>query len=125
MGKPNSKTVCLIISAVFTPEPIVSAKLSKELAVFLAENHDVMVVRPSPSRPFGYVIGSGVLEVYPFKLITLASYVYPKSHLFGRLRESFSFGKSTTAYISDYHDVIKVVYVNTWPLLTATITITN
>lgn len=123
MGKPNSKTGCLIISAVFTPEPIVSAKLSKELAVSLAEKHDVMVVRPSPSRPFGYVIGSGVLEVYPFKLITLASYVYPKSHIFGRLRESYSFGKSTSEYISDNHDVIKVVYVNTWPLLAQLLTV--
>lgn len=123
MGKPNSKKVCLIISAVFTPEPIVSAKLSKELAVALAEKHDVTVVRPSPSRPFGFVIGSGVLEVYPFQLITLASYVYPKSHLFGRLRESYSFGKSTAGYISDNHDSIKVVYVNTWPLLAQLLTV--
>jgi len=123
MVKPNAKTGCLIVSAVFAPEPIVSAKLSKELAVALAEKHDVTVVRPLPSRPFGFVIGSGVLEVYPFQLITLASYIYPKSHLFGRLRESYSFGKSTAAFISDNHDEIKVVYVNTWPLLAQVLTV--
>jgi glycosyltransferase involved in cell wall biosynthesis len=123
MGKPNSKKVCLIISAVFTPEPIVSAKLSKELAVDLAERHYVTVVRPSPSRPYGFVIGSEVLEVHPFQVITLASYTYPKSQLFGRLRESYSFGKSTAAYISDNHDEIQVVYVNTWPLLAQFLTV--
>lgn len=123
MGKPNAKTGCLIVSAVFAPEPIVSAKLSKELAVALAEKHDVTVVRPLPSRPFGFVIGSQVLEVYPFRLITLASYIYPKSYLFGRLLESYSFGKSTAAFISDNHDEIKVVYVNTWPLLAQVLTV--
>jgi len=123
MGKLHSKAGCLIVSAVFPPEPIVSAKLSKELASTMAEKYDVTVITPSPSRPYGFMIGSNVSEEYAFRRIVLPSYVYPKSALFGRLLESYSFGKSTAAFISDNHDEIKVVYVNTWPLLAQLLTV--
>ncbi|MDA8769875.1 glycosyltransferase family 4 protein [Schleiferiaceae bacterium] len=123
MSKSQSKWGCLIVSATFEPEPIVSAKLSKQLAVALAERYDVTVVSPYPSRPFGFVISSQVLEEYTFKLINLASFVYPKSNLLGRFRESYSFGKASAAFISANHGEIKVVYVNTWPLLAQVLTV--
>ncbi len=123
MGQSNIKARCLIVSAVFAPEPIVSAMLSKQLAEALAERHDVTVVRPFPSRPYGFDLGSQVLEEYPYQLITLESYKYPKSNFFGRLRESYSFGEATAAFISDNHGEIDVIYVNTWPLLAQFLTI--
>ena len=45
----------LIISAVFPPEPIVSAKLSEDIANGLVE-HDikVIVLHPRPTRPYGF-----------------------------------------------------------------------
>jgi len=115
----------LIVTAVFPPEPVVSAILSRDLAETLSSIGQVVVISPKPTRPFGFIFSEihNIETIYKHNV--LESYTNSKSSIFGRIAESYSFGKSTTAYISDYHDVIKVVYVNTWPLLTATITITN
>jgi len=44
----------LIVSAVFMPEPVVSAQLSEDIANELAVNHKVTVISPKPTRPFGF-----------------------------------------------------------------------
>lgn len=44
----------LLISAVFTPEPVVSASLTNDLALALSENLKVIVLTPKPTRPFGF-----------------------------------------------------------------------
>ena len=44
----------LIISAVFPPEPVVSAILSKDIATSLSKDHSIVVLCPQPSRPEGY-----------------------------------------------------------------------
>ena len=45
----------LIISCVFPPEPVVSAKLSHDIAVSLSEKGDVVtVVSPKPTRPYKF-----------------------------------------------------------------------
>ena len=105
----------LIISAVFHPEPVTSAMMNYDLAVELAKEHNVTVLRPKPSRPIGkeHVYDD---TSYPFKCITLDSYVHPQSELIGRFRESISFGQICKQYICKHKDEIDVVYNSSWQL---------
>ena len=105
----------LIISAVFPPEPVVSAKLSYDLASELSSRYNVKVISPRPSRPFGFKF-EPVTEKYTFKHKVIESYVCPQSSHLGRLRESYSFGKAARRYIIENRDEISVIYLITWPL---------
>ncbi len=106
----------LLISAVFPPEPVVSAKLSYDLACALSKNHNVVVITPKPSRPLGFLFENINVD-YSFKHIQVNSYIYPKSNLLGRIRESYSFGRHCSKYIVDNYKTIKIIYANSWPLL--------
>tara|TARA_R110002074_G_scaffold294455_6_gene466013 strand:- start:4123 stop:4422 length:300 start_codon:yes stop_codon:yes gene_type:complete len=75
----------LIISAVFSPEPVVSAKLSEDIAVELALTNTVTVLAPKPTRPFGFTNQNSQKLNSGFVLINLDSYTCPESNLFGRL----------------------------------------
>jgi glycosyltransferase involved in cell wall biosynthesis len=115
--------VKLIVSAVFPPEPVVSASLSKDLAENLSLLGNVVVLSPKPSRPYGFQF-SELRDSEPiFYHAIVTSYIYPSSDLWGRLRESFSFGKQTAKYIANHHRDIAVVYANTWPLLAQYLTV--
>lgn len=105
----------LIISAVFHPEPLTSAMMNYDLAVELAKECKVTVLRPKPSRPIGrdHVYND---ESYPFKCITLDSYVHPQSELIGRFRESMSFGQACKQYIRAHKAEIDVIYNDGWQL---------
>lgn len=105
----------LIITAVFPPEPVVSAKLSYDLASELSLKHDVTVISPRPTRPYGFKFELTEAE-HNFKHQILRSFVCPQSNQFGRLRESFSFGRESRRYIIENHGKINVIYLNTWPL---------
>jgi glycosyltransferase involved in cell wall biosynthesis len=108
--------VCiLIISAVFPPEPVVSAKLSFDLATELSRNHEVVVLSPKPSRPFGFNFKDHNTE-FIFKHILLNSFTCPQFSIWGRLRESFSFGLHCYKYILKNSSQISLIYFNTWPL---------
>lgn len=106
----------LLVSAVFPPEPVVSSKLSLDIAQSLSKNHSVTVISPFPSRPFGFHFNK-VSSNQGFKHIKLDSYVCAQSRILGRLKESYSFGKYTQRYIRDNFEKIDVIYANTWPLL--------
>lgn len=105
----------LIITAVFHPEPLTSAMMNYDIAVELAKEHNVTVLRPKPSRPIGkeHVYDD---TSYPFKCITLDSYVHPQSELIGRFRESMSFGQVCKQYIREHKGEIDVVYNDGWQL---------
>ena len=105
----------LVITAVFHPEPLTSAMMNYDLAVELAKEHNVTVLRPKPSRPIGkeYIYND---ESYPFKCITLDSYVHPQSELIGRFKESMSFGQVCKRYIREHKGEIDVVYNSSWQL---------
>lgn len=105
----------LIISAVFHPEPLTSAIMNYDLAVELAKDHNVTVLKPKPSRPIGkeHVYDDAS---YPFKCVTLDSYVHPQSELIGRFKESISFGLVCKKYIREHKDEIDVVYNDGWQL---------
>jgi len=105
----------LIITAVFPPEPVVSAKLSFDIAVGISENNTVTVISPKPSRPLGFQFPD-TSEEYNFKHIQLNSYICASSSISGRIKESYSFGRHCYRYIRDNHQNIDVIYANTWPL---------
>ena len=106
----------LVATALFAPEPVVSANLSYDIALELSSKNDVVVVSPKPSRPYGMKFDDKNKLKYPFNHIILDSYVCPESKVFGRLRESYSFGKHLRRYIEDNHKKISIIYANVWPL---------
>lgn len=105
----------LIISAVYPPEPVVSAKLSADLYHSLkAKEVEVKVLHPKPTRPNGFKFEN---QINPNKdEITLNSFTCPQSSLWGRFKESFSFGKECARYIRDHNQEITCIYANSWAL---------
>ena len=107
----------LIVSAVFPPEPIVSAKLSYDITEYLINgNYLVEVLHPNATRPLGFKFTLVQKDICHFNEITLDSYTCPKSSLLGRFYESYSFGKHCYRYIKKNKDKIAVIYMNSWPL---------
>ena len=106
----------LVISAVFPPEPVVSANLSFDIANALSEIKQVTVLSPKPSRPFGFKF-SLLESKFKFKHIQTNSYTCPQSSLIGRFKESYSFGKQSYKYINENNNNIDFIYANTWPLM--------
>lgn len=105
----------LIVSAVFPPEPVVSARLSADLyQAFKDDGRDVKVLHPEPSRPNGFKFDEG--HHFGKDEVILHSYNCPQSSLLGRMRESWSFGKACERYIKEYHSEIDCIYANTWPI---------
>ncbi len=107
----------LIVTAVFPPEPVVSAKLSMDLCQALkAQGKDVAVIHPKPTRPFGFKSEKDSIGLLGNNEITTESFVCPKSSLTGRIRESYSFGKACEKYIQEHHEEIVCIYANAWPM---------
>ena len=108
----------LIVSAVFPPEPVVSASLSFDLATKLSNQYKVTVLCPKPSRPKGFDFSKGFngKNNTTFEIKYLPSFTNPDSNLFGRIKESISFGKFCAEYIDKNKNEIDVVYANTWPM---------
>lgn len=113
----------LIVSAVFPPEPVVSACISYELAKKLSENYKVTVVCPKPSRPKGKIYKKDYIINEAFDKVVLNSFVCPSSNFIGRLKESFSLGVATKRYIEQNYYNIDCAYLNTWPMLAQYITL--
>ena len=112
----------LIISAVFNPEPVVSAKLSEDLANELGKDNKVIVIAPFPTRPFGFkFIKKDVTKYY--SLINLKSYTCPEFNFLGRFMESYSFGAACTKYIKENKNDIDIIYMNSWPIFAQYLTV--
>ncbi len=107
----------LIISAVFPPEPVVSGRLSMDLyRSFKEKGYDAKVLHPYPTRPFGFKPDEKSIGVLGEDEIIAESYVCPQSSFWGRVRESWSFGKACKRYISEHNAEIQCVYANAWPM---------
>lgn len=106
----------LIVSAVFPPEPVVSANISFQLAMELGRNNKVIVLCPRPTRPNGKKIEVIDYSKKNFKVVHLRSYTCPQSDFIGRMKESISFGNEVARYIKTHSNEIKCVYANTWPI---------
>ncbi len=108
----------LIATALFPPEPVVSANLSFDIASALCTGkEEVVVVSPRPTRPCGMKFDEKYKKNnYQFKHITLDSYTCPQSNVLGRFKESYSFGKHIKEFIEENYVKISVIYANVWPL---------
>ena len=106
----------------FAPEPVVSAKLSENIANALSIEHHVSVIAPLPSRPFGFKLTKNEVNK-AYYLLNLNSYTCPESNVFGRLRESFSFGLASSKYIKECRNDIDIIYMNSWPIFAQYITV--
>lgn len=106
----------VVISAVFPPEPIVSAKLSFDIAQSISGKNCLTVVSPKPSRPYNFNFKKSI-HSENFKHVLTNSFTCPKSSLLGRFRESYSFGIHCSKYIKQNSKNINLIYANTWPLL--------
>lgn len=106
----------LLISAVFPPEPVVSANISAGLAEKLSNKFSVTVLRPKPTRPFGFRLVNCSNANLNYKVIELASFTYPKLGFYGRFKESLSMGIYCSKYITQNRDSINLIYNGAWPL---------
>ena len=107
----------LIVSGVFLPEPVVSARLNYDMADALSEKYDVTVITPKPSRPYGREYQDITPIKGSFKHVIVDSYTCPKSNIVGRLRESFSFAKATLRYIKENNLKVDFIYNCSWHLI--------
>ena len=115
MNASGSFKYIALFSAVYPPEPVVSAKLSLDLYHELkSKGLKVRVLHPQPTRPNGFSFGEKI--VGGEDEITTLSYVCPQSSLVGRMRESWSFGKACSKYIEEHHFEIICIYANAWPI---------
>lgn len=123
MSKTRKNIV--IVTALYPPEPVVSAQLSFDIANLLTEKgHQVTVICPYPTRPLGFDFGDFKYKNCISKkqndlinVVHVPSYVSPQSRLLKRLWESLSFGFHSTRYIKQNLADADVIYANTWPLL--------
>lgn len=107
----------LIISALFPPEPVVSAMLSLDLYNALKElGEEVVVIHPRPTRPLGFIPEEAATSNMGVREKTLHSYVCPESSVLGRIFESYSFGKASRKYIKKHKNIISCIYANSWPI---------
>jgi len=106
----------LIVSAVFSPEPVVSAQMAHNLAQHLSAEMNITVVCPRPTRPYGTGFLNQNSEDVPFEVKNVISYTHPGSSFIGRMIESISYGRTTRKVIRERYSEISIVYANTWPL---------
>tara|TARA_B110000196_G_scaffold319212_1_gene336566 strand:- start:3748 stop:4935 length:1188 start_codon:yes stop_codon:yes gene_type:complete len=106
----------LIVSALFPPEPTVSAAISYDIADALGQSGKTVVISPEPTRPLGMKYDQENYKKNIFDHIVVNSFTCPESSVVGRLRESYSFGIKLKNYITENHHDIEVVYANTWPM---------
>jgi len=113
----------LIVSAVFPPEPVISARTSHDIARELIDRgNEVFVFAPFPNRPSG--------RIYPgykqticyneknsshFKLFRLFSFISHKSTVISRFLENVSFG-ILSSFALFFIPKMDVIYANTWPI---------
>lgn len=118
-----------IVSCVFTPEPVVSARMSQELSSYLAQNGArVTVLCPQPSRlpaadyrhPRNL---TNPITTYKddIKVVRLPSFTAIHSKLLSRAWESYSFGRHVCSYLTKEKENPNVLYVNSWPLVSHTL----
>lgn len=112
-----SKKRILIATAVFPPEPVVTASLMRDLATELSKDYDVTVICPHPTRPMGFkMVNDRQQKEYPFKIVEVDSYTCPESKMLGRWKESYSFGAKVREYIAQQHGDIDIIHQVGWPL---------
>ena len=113
----------LVISALFPPEPVVSANLSFDITSKLSEKFNVTVLSPFPSRPNGKFYNVQNKSNSSFEHLYVNSYISKKSNIFSRFSESLSFGLKSLKFIRENHYQYDSIYMNSWPLIAQFLTI--
>lgn len=121
--KNQKKPLAAVVSCVFPPEPVVSARTSQDIAAGLAGcGYEVKVVAPYPSRP-----GGRIYRNYRRRLISRSAHSSgytiartfsipsAKSTRSSRFVENISFGISSAAYLL-FARRPNVIYANSWPV---------
>lgn len=108
----------LIISALFPTEPVVSALLSKDIADEIANKYKVGVLCPKPTRPEGGFFEEK-FDTERYQVVRLNSFTSPASKLFGRFKESYSFGIHAVEYVKKKSKEIDCIYINSCPFVIA------
>ena len=116
----------LLVSCVFPPEPVVSARTSKDIADYLVDkDNKVTVLCPMPSKPAGKIYDGYLRKIFSisrgtdvksFEIIRLLVFPSSKSTLFNRLLENVSFGFLSSVYMLFKCRKYDAIYLNTWPL---------
>lgn len=112
-----------IISCVFPPEPVVSAKTSAEIAGFMvSKGDDVTVIASFPNRPSGKLHTGYQRKLWSrdsrskgYKTIRCFATLSQRSTLLNRFTENISFGISS-GLASMFSPKADVMYTNTWPI---------
>jgi len=113
-----------IVSGVFHPEPIISARTSYELANELTKiGHEVTVITSFPSRPAGKLYQGYKRKIFlkekfdeNLTLIRCFSFFSRNSTIISRTLENISFGISSGFYLL-FSSKPNAIYSNTWPIL--------
>jgi glycosyltransferase involved in cell wall biosynthesis len=116
----------LIVSAVFPPEPVVSAQTSQQIARELAQrDHQVTVITSFPSRPAGKLYLGYCCRLYHrqqsehgYEIIRCFSFFSSQSRLVSRFLENISLGITASLAIA-FSKKADVIYCNMWPIFAA------
>jgi glycosyltransferase involved in cell wall biosynthesis len=119
----------MIISAVYPPEFTFSATTSQDLACGLAALGDqVAVLAPYPNKPAGKLFAGYRRRLYTrsrapegFDLIHCFTTFAPESRMLSRLFENVTFGMASSLKLL-FTQKPDVMYVNTWPIFAASMT---
>ncbi len=115
-----------IISAVFPPEPVVSATTSMSIAETLQSRGDeVVVLAPFPNRPGARVFKGYKRNLYSheqigdnFKVIRCFATLSKELSVSSRFVENLTFGVTSSLRLL-FLKKPDVIYANTWPILSA------
>lgn len=121
--KDKKKPLAAVVSCVFPPEPVVSARTSQDIAAGLVGcGYEVVVVAPYPSRPGGRIYPNYRRRLIPrpvhshgYTVARTFSIPSAKSTRSSRFIENISFGISSAAYLL-FARRPKVIYANSWPV---------
>lgn len=114
----------LVISAVFPPEPVVSARTSADISDGLrAVKYQVTVLASFPSRPEGKLFAGYSRKLYQREnmengvdVVRCFATLSPDSRIVSRLLENLSFG-ITSSWQVLLAKRPQVIYANTWPIV--------
>jgi glycosyltransferase involved in cell wall biosynthesis len=111
-----------VVSCVFPPELVVSARTSADVAIALMDHgHDVLVITNFPNRPAGRLYQGFKRSVYRnthwkgLKVLRCFSTFSQRSNILSRFLENITFGLFS-GLVALFLKKPDAVYANTWPI---------
>jgi colanic acid biosynthesis glycosyl transferase WcaI len=112
-----------IITAVFPPEPVISAQTSAQVTEALQkQNYAVTVITNFPNRPAGRIYDGYKRVLFAtednpsgFRLVRCFSFISRESSLISRWLENISFGLTSSLALL-FSPRPDIAYLNTWPI---------